>query len=317
MMEKPMNSAALAGVTVATVLPFDDDLAIDWASYEKVLQYCTTPDGIGAVFVNGHAGEGAALSQAERNEVLTRTRAFIGQDKPLMAGIIPYSTADAVEQARQAQENGADVLVLFPMPQFAGGASLDPRYAIDYVDTVLENTALPLSIFQQPASSGLGFSTSVLLEIFKRERVIALKEGSGDITLYEDNLRRLRAEAPHVAILPSNYHWLFSQVAIGADGILSGMASFVPHLLCELWAASQADDLKAMRAVNDRLYPIVRTIYGAPPLIDMHTRMKVGLEHMGIIANARPRPPLLDTPPETRARIIAAVEEAGLAGAGA
>lgn len=307
-----MRKISLDGVTVATVLPFDDDLAIDWKSYDRLLAYCTQPKGINAVFVNGHAGEAATLTPQERIEVTKRTRAFIGAEVPLLSGIIPYSTADAVTQARQAEDAGADVAVLFPMPQFSAGASGDPRYALDYVDTILDAISLPVSIFQQAVSSGYGFQTSVLLELVKNDRVIAIKEGSGDITLYEDNLRLLKAAAPNVAILPSNYHWLFAQVATGADGILSGMASMIPHLLCDLWAATLAGDLKAMRAVNDRLYPIVRMIYGSAPLIDMHTRLKVGLAHMGIIAGAKPRPPLLPVPEETARRVIETVNQAGL-----
>lgn len=30
------------GVTVATVLPFDSSGKIDWSSYSRVLDYCTT-----------------------------------------------------------------------------------------------------------------------------------------------------------------------------------------------------------------------------------------------------------------------------------
>ncbi|MEC5293111.1 MULTISPECIES: dihydrodipicolinate synthase family protein [unclassified Aurantimonas] len=307
-----MKTISLDGVTVATVLPFNDDLTIDWKSYDRLLEYCTTPKGINAVFVNGHAGEGATLTSKERVEVIRRTRAFLGDEVPLLTGIIPYSTDDAVAQAKEAQDNGVDVAVLFPMPQFSAGASSDPRYAVHYVDTILDAVDLPVSIFQQAVSSGNGFTTSVLLELVKRDRVIAIKEGSGDITLYEDNWRLLKAAAPNVAVLPSNYHWLFAQVATGADGILSGMASMIPHLLGDLWAASQADSLKSMREVNERLYPIVRTIYGSPPLIDMHTRLKVGLEHMGIIANAKPRPPLLPVPKATAKRVIETVNEAGL-----
>ncbi|MGO1766357.1 MAG: dihydrodipicolinate synthase family protein [Advenella sp.] len=307
-----MTNIVLNEVTVATVLPFKADFSIDWSSYDRLLEYCTTPTGINAVFVNGHAGEGATLSPQERIEVITRTRSFIGKDKPLLAGIIPYCTSDAIIQAKEAEQAGADVAVLFPMPQFAAGASNDPRYLLHYVDSVLDATQLPVSIFQQDVRAGLGFSTSVLAELAGYERIIAIKEGSGDIQLYEDNLRMLREKAPHISILPSNYHWLFAQVAIGADGILSGMASMVPHLLCELWRAASANDFNAMSSVNDRLYPIVRSIYGAPPLIDMHTRLKVGLAHMGVIENATPRPPLLPVTADTARRIAAVVDNAGL-----
>jgi len=310
-----MKNIALDGVTVATVLPFKADLSIDWNSYDRLLKYCTTPKGIKAVFVNGHAGEGATLTPQERIEVITRTRAFIGPDTPLLTGIIPYSTADAIAQVKDAEQAGVDVAVLFPMPQFSAGASSDPRYALHYVESVLEATRLPVSIFQQDVRAGVGFSTAVLAELVRNERVIAVKEGSGDIQLYEDNWRMIKAQAPKVAVLPSNYHWLFAQVAVGADGILSGMASMIPDLLCELWAATQASDLAAMRAVNDRLYPIVRTIYGAPPLIDMHTRLKIGLAHMGVIDDARPRPPLLPVPVETARRVSETVDRAGLASA--
>ena len=150
---------------------------------------------------------------------------------------------------------------------------------------------IPLSIFQYPVATA-GYSTDVLIEIAKMHRVVAIKEGSGDVAIYEDNWRRLKAEAPDVLMLPSNYDWFLAQLAVGADGVLSGLASLTPHLFVDLLAATRAGDLNAMRAVNDRFYPIVRSIYGARPIMDMHTRIKVALHHLGIIANPLPRPPL-------------------------
>ena len=94
----------------------------------------------------------------------------------------------------------------------------------------------------------------------------------------------MKAVRPDLAFLPSNFNWFLPQLAVGGDGILSGLASLTPHWLIDLWRAAQARDLEAMRAASDRLYPIVRTIYGAPPLIDMHTRIKVGLKKLGLIA---------------------------------
>jgi 4-hydroxy-tetrahydrodipicolinate synthase len=296
-MGDPVKIPDLRGVTVATVLPFRDDLSIDWDSYARLLDYCACPDGIAAVFVNGHAGEGGSLSDEERQAVIARTRAHIGA-KPLLAGIIAHSTADAISQARLAEAAGADCAVLFPPAPIGGGASATLREPVAFVRAVTEAIAVPVSIFQYPVASGFGYSSQTLAEMAAIDRVIAVKEGSDTMLAYDENRRAVKKADPKVAVLPSNYNWFLPQLAVGGDGILSGLVSLAPHLFIELWQASVADDLKAMRAVNERLYPIVKAIYGPAPIVDMHTRMKVGLKELGLIRNADPRPPLLPVLPE-------------------
>jgi 4-hydroxy-tetrahydrodipicolinate synthase len=308
-----MAEIRLTDVVVATVLPFTEDGAIDWESFRRLLDYCAMPDGISSVFVNGHAGEGAALNAAERIQVIEFTRDYLkGTGKPLLAGIIPTSTAEAVEQTRHAKEAGAEVAVLFPQPSFAAGGTLTSKVPLAYLDTVLDAVDLPVSIFQYPLASGQGYTTETLVEMAKRPRVLAIKEGSDTMLAYEENWRQVKAAAPQVAMLPSNFDWFLAQCAVGADGILSGLASLTPHLLVDLWRATEGEDLRAMRAAGDRLYPVVRSIYGAPPKMDMHTRIKVGLQHLGIIDCARPRPPLLPVADDIAVRVRATVDDAGL-----
>jgi 4-hydroxy-tetrahydrodipicolinate synthase len=300
------------GVTVATVLPFTADGAIDWASYARLLDYCTTPDGIIAVFVNGHAGEGATLTPAERAEVIVRTRKHIGS-KTLLSGIIAYSTSEAIAQAKDAEQAGADCAVLFPLPGLGTGATATPRAPVAYVKAVSDAIGIPVSIFQYPLSSGLGFTTETLVEMARIPKVIAIKEGSDTMLAYEENWRKVKAARPEVAILPSNFNWFLAQLAVGGDGILSGLASLTPHWLVEMWRATEVRDLDAMRSASDRLYPVVRSIYGAFPLIEMHTRIKVGLKKLGVIANATPRPPLMPVLPDIVTDVERVVEKSGLA----
>ena len=307
-----MRHVELADVIVATVLPFDEHGGIDWGSYRRLLDYCALPDGIGAVFVNGHAGEGAALTREERIRVIETTRDYVGPSRLLLAGIIPYCTSEAVEQARDAKAHGADVAVLFPIPSFAAGGA-GTEAPVTYVRTVVEEAGMPVSIFQYSLGSGCGYPTETLMRIAALPGVVGVKEGSDTMTAYEDNYRRLKAEAPHVAMLPSNFDWFLAQCAVGADGILSGLANLTPHFLVDLWRATQNLDLGAMRDASDRLYPIVRAIYGAPPRMDMHTRIKAGLVHLGVIDSAMPRPPLLPISEAVAARVARSVDEAGLA----
>jgi 4-hydroxy-tetrahydrodipicolinate synthase len=312
-MRSPVAKPDLRGVTVATVLPFKDDLSIDWDGYARVLDYCACPDGIAAVFVNGHAGEGGSLSDQERDAVIARTRAHIGC-KPLLAGIIGHSTAECIRQARLAEAAGADCAVLFPPNPLGSGAAATSRAPVAFVRAVSETVDIPVSIFQYPLTSGLGYSAETLAEMAAIDGVIAIKEGSDTMLAYDETRRAVKAANPDLAILASNYHWFLPQLAVGADGILSGLASLAPQLFIELWQVSVADDLRAMRAVNERLYPIVRAIYGPSPLIDMHTRMKVGLKALGVIANADPRLPLMPVLPELCERLSATVGAAHRAG---
>jgi len=305
-----MAALNLRGVTVATVLPFHADGAIDWDGYARVLDYCAVPDDIAAVFVNGHAGEGGSLTAEERSEVIVRTRRQIDA-KPLLAGIIAHGTAEAVAEARRAEAAGADCVVLFPPAPLGGGAAATPRAPVAYVRAITQAVGVPVSLFQYPLASGFGFSTETLAALAQVPGVVAVKEGSDDMRAYEENVRAIKAVAPHVAVLPSNYNWFLAQLAVGGDGILSGLASLTPAWLADLWRAAEAQDLAAMRRASDRLHPVVRAIYAAKPVIDMHTRIKVGLVELGIIRDATPRPPLMPVLPEIRddiARTLAACD---------
>lgn len=307
-----MKPIDVTGVTVATVLPFDDSGEIDWAGYRNVLEYCATPTD-GAVFINGHAGEGAMLTREERLKVIEHTRDFIRPGRLIMSGVISYGAVDAIAQARDALSAGSDIAVIFPSPLFAAGGAATPDVPLAFVRAVADAIDAPLSIFQYPLSSGCGYTTETLAAMALIPNVVAIKEGSDTMTAYEDTWRQVKAANPKVAILASNYDWLMPQLVVGADGILSGLANLVPHMLMELWRAAKARDLDAMRAAGDRLYPIVRVIY-AKPRMDMHTRIKAGLKGLGVIRSAMSRSPLLPASDSAAAAVAAAMEQAGAGG---
>ena len=308
-----MKHSDLRGITVAAVLPFGESGAIDWRSFERLIDYCAVPDSIAAVFVNGHAGEVTALTDEERIAVIRRARDVIGAHKPLLAGVVPHGVNDAIAQARAAQEAGADCYVLFPPPGLGGGAPAIPDAPLAFFERITSAVDIPASVFQFPITSGLGYSTAALTAIAALPRVIAVKEGSNSMLAYEENYRALRAASCEVAFLPSNYDWFLPQLAVGADGLLSGLASLTPEWLSDLWTAADAMDLKAMRSASDRLHPIVRAIYGPAPIIDMHTRIKVGLKALGIIEHAAPRLPLVGVKSNIEMAIRSVIETSGLA----
>lgn len=278
-----MKSSWLRQVTVATVLPFRDDLGIDWASFHRLIEYCTTPAEVSTVFVNGHAGESTALSPEERAEVIRFARRHMPPSRCLVAGLVADSTQGCIEQGLQARDCGADVLTVFPLDFSGLDDAARVQAQVAHVRAVGEAVGLPLAVFQYPFTSPATHSTAALVELAKLPYVVGIKEGSDSMTLYEDNLRATRAVNPELRMLPSNFDWFMPQLAVGADGLLSGLASLAPGALCQLWRAGEARDLDAMRRVSDALYPLVRAVYAAPRA-DMYARMKIPLREIGVIA---------------------------------
>lgn len=283
----------IQGLIVATVTPYNSDSSVDWESFDRMIGYVSDEPEVSGIFVNGHAGDASLLTQAERSQVILRAKTSLKPHQKLFAGAIAMSTAGVCDEAKMATELGVDVVVPFPAPAMAQGAMSSDKVPMAFFDQVAKVTSLPLSIFQMPMSSGLGMTTSTLLKLVAEFPIVAIKEGSDTIVAYEDNFMAIRAANPDVAVLPSSYDFFLAQLAVGADGILSGLGSLAPRLLARLWKAAQREDLIEMRRISAELYPLIRAIYGSKTRMHMHTRIKAGLEVLGVIGDHTPRGPLV------------------------
>lgn len=300
------------GVMPANLLPFTQDYAIDEPDYRRHLRWLADVPGVTGLVVNGHAAEVSSLTREERRRALAIAADEVGDRVPLVAGIYTDSTLEAVALARDARDEGARGLLLFPPTLFLWGAALRPEMVIAHVARVAEAVDLPIVVFQYPVASGFGYTTETLVRLVTEvDRVVAVKEWSNDIVAYERNLRALRATQRPVAVLSSFTLSLFASFVLGADGAISGMGSVVADLQVELFAHVRRGDLEAARKVHERLEPLVRVFY-APPFLDMHNRMKEALALLGRIRRAVVRPPLLPVSEEERAAIRRALAQAGL-----
>ncbi|WP_043829396.1 dihydrodipicolinate synthase family protein [Muricoccus aerilatus] len=307
-----MNLTGIGGIWPASLTPFDRDGTIDDAALRAHLRYLAATPGVHALVVNGHAGETGSLNRAERQSVIRIARAVAGSATGVVAGIVSEDPRAACDLARDAADAGADALLLFPPLLFSGGAEARPDMVLRFFEAVSEAAPLPIVLFQLSRPAGLGYSPELLARLLREvPSIIAVKEGSDVVASYEDNLQVLSACGRRVSMLTSNNTWLLASLALGADGILSGIGSVAPGLLAEMHGAMTRGDLVAARRANDRLRPLVRVFYRRPAL-DMHNRMKTALHLMELLPNPAPRAPLLPIEAGEREEIRGALIAAGL-----
>ena len=92
------------GVIPAVLLPFENDLSIDEASFRKHLRDVAAVEGLSAITINAHSTEVASCTFDEQRRVLDIAQDEIGARLPLVNGI----WADgSIEAARLAKHGGA------------------------------------------------------------------------------------------------------------------------------------------------------------------------------------------------------------------
>src|ERR687893_2193612 len=305
----------LRGVIPANLMVFDSELEIDEENYRRHLRYLIDTPGVAGITTNAHASEVATLTFEEQQRVLEMTLNEVDGTLPVVCGVYEDGTSKATRIAKMAERQGADCLLVFPSAVFDFGHQLRPEMAYGHIAAIAEATSLPLIVFVYPVSSGLHIATDRLVKICDEiDNVIAVKEWSNDISVYERNWRELGALDKEISLLSSFSKSLLASLCIGADGILSGHGSVIADLHVEMFEAVDRGDLEGARRVADRIYPVVQVTY-AEPFLDGHNRMKEALAILGRIDEAHVRAPLRRIPDAEREKIRRVVSEAGLPGA--
>lgn len=298
------------GVIPAVLLPFFEDLSIDEASFRSHLRDVASVEGVSAVTINAHATEVASCTFDEQRRVLEITQDEIGARVPIVHGIYAEGSLEAQRIAKMAAAGGSSALLVFPSGIYTFGQR--PEMAVEHFRRIAEVTDLPLIIFQYPLTGGQGYPLATLQKIIDSVPTVrAIKDWCANPQLHDRQIRTLQSRAPAVNVLTTHSAWLFSSLVLGCNGLLSGSGSVIADLQARLFRAVQANDLKAARALHDRIMPTAEVFY-AEPWVDMHNRMKEALVLLGKLPRAVVRPPLMKIPAAEVERIRQALIAAQL-----
>jgi 4-hydroxy-tetrahydrodipicolinate synthase len=298
------------GVIPAVLLPFNEDLSIDEASFRAHLKDVGSVEGVSAITVNAHATEVASCTFDEQRRVLEITQDEIGKRLPIVNGIYAEGSLEAARIAKMAHEGGASALLVFPPGVHTFGQR--PEMAIEHFRRIADASDLPLIAFQYPLAGGQGYPLSTLIRMIEAVPTLrAIKDWSANPQLHERQIRVLQSRTPPVNVLTTHSAWLMSSLVLGCNGLLSGSGSVIADLQAKLWRAVQANDLAEARRLNDRIWPTAEEFY-REPWVDMHNRMKEALVLLGKLPRAVVRPPLMRLPAAEIERIRRALAAAEL-----
>ena len=271
-----LKKSIFTGAATAIVTPFKNG-GIDYESFGKIID-AQIDGGIDAIVVAGTTGEAATLTHEEHCECIKYAVEKIAGRVPVIAGTGSNDTAYGIELSKYACEVGADALLL--VTPYYNKAT--PKGLIKNFLETADATDKPIILYNVPSRTGCNISLPVYRELAKHERIVAVKEASGNISA----IAELFAECgDSFDIYSGNDDQIVPIMSLGGAGVISVLSNILPretHDICKLCfegdykAASklQLDYLKLINALFCEVNPVpVKTAMALLGQCDIEMRL--------------------------------------------
>ncbi len=309
--DTPLTAETVAGIHSAIVTPLRADLSVDEAALADQVARMMAVPGMRGVMCNGHAGENALTSRADKARIVAVCREAMAGRGVLIAGVNAEASHAAARQAEDAAGAGAEAIMVFGPNGFALGQ--DTRMALTHHRIIGAATGLPMLLFQGAVGAGAyAYTPDVLRALLDLPQVIAIKEGSWDSAAYEATRRLAKAQRPEVAVMASGDEHLWSCFIFGSEGSIVSLAALVPEPIVALDRAVRDSDTAAARAAHEVIYPLARAIYGRKPGNLATARLKTCMMLAGLLPDDRVYPPYGPLDEDERNTLSAAMRAAGV-----
>ncbi|WP_426976919.1 dihydrodipicolinate synthase family protein [Pseudarthrobacter sp. O4] len=239
------------GVLVATALPFNDDLSIDYDAYAEHVQFLASA-GCDGVAPNGSLGEYQTLSEEERARVITTAVEAAPEGFTVMAGVGAYGGLQTLKWAEQAVEAGASSLMLLPPNAYRANDD-------EVVDHYRRAAAvgLPIVAYNNPIDTKVDLTPQLIARLHGEGLIVGVKEFTGDVRrAYE-----IKELAPEVDLLIGTDDTVVEMGLAGAVGWVSGYPNAIPESTLELYRLSTSgdvSDLERAREIYCDLHSLLR-----------------------------------------------------------
>ncbi|GGF41858.1 dihydrodipicolinate synthase family protein [Subtercola lobariae] len=294
--------ATVSGLMPILATPFTRTGELDRWGLRRVVEFELSA-GVSGVAVFGFASEGFTLTSAERQIILADVRDVAAGAVSIVAGISGTSTVTAIEQALQAEEGGADVLMAIPpfmVKPPAGTLS-------EFYGELASATRLPIMVQDAPGMTGVAMAPAVIAELSRIEHVDSVKIEAPPTPPKIEAVVDLTGGSNFAVFGGQNAQFVLEEYERGSVGTMPA-CEFSDELatVLSLWNAGRGDDA---RFAFRRLLPLI--VFGLQPGLAWAVHKEV-LVARGLIESARVRYPSGRIDAGTRRALATILDELSL-----
>jgi 4-hydroxy-tetrahydrodipicolinate synthase len=283
----------LRGVYPIVNTTFKEDGSLDLESQRRLVRHLLDA-GAHGLGLFGNASEGYALTEEERRTLLKVIVAEVRGAVPLVVSTGHSGTDAAVAISRDAQDQGADALMVLP-PSFM---KTDADGLLFYYAAISRAVNIPIMIQDAPLMTQVAMPPALLTRIAREVEQARYVKVEAPPTA--PKMTEVRKSAGDLLGLFGglNCQFFIEEYERGAQGQMPGSDATAD--LVAIWDRLEAGDRGAAWEIFSRILPLLR--FELQPGLGV-SAMKHNLVSAGVIASARVRHPTTSLRPESAAEL--------------
>ncbi len=292
--------AVFKGAGVAIVTPMKENFDVNYEKLEELID-TQIKEGTDAIIIAGTTGESATLSMEEHRDVIRAAVEFTKHRVPVVAGTGSNSTRTAVQLSQEAEEAGADgLLIVTPYYNKATQEGLVAHYS-----TIADSTKCPVIMYNVPGRTGCNLLPETVAALVKaKENIVGLKEATGNMAQAAQTMNLTDGK---LDLYSGEDALVVPLMSIGAIGVISVWSNVAPakvHRMCESFLQG---DLETARRLQLEAIPLINALFSEVNPIPV----KKALSLMGFEAGPL-RAPLCEMSPANAAKLEKVMKDYGI-----
>ena len=289
------------GVATALITPFHEDLSVN---YEKLAELIDKQieDGVDALVICGTTGEAATLTEEEHMEVIRSAAKMINGRIPMIAGTGSNSTATAIKMSKEAEEAGADA-VLLVSPYYNKGTQ---QGIYEHFADTANAINIPVVLYNIQGRTGVNIEPATIARLAKDvPNIVAVKEASGNISQVA-KIRKM-TDPETFSIYSGNDDQVVPLMSLGGSGVISVASHVIPGVMHKMVMDYLAGDVKSACELQIRYLNLMNALFCEVNPIPVKEALNILGYEVGPF-----RKPLTPMSPEHRELVIRELKAAGL-----
>jgi 4-hydroxy-tetrahydrodipicolinate synthase len=245
------------GSYTVTVTPFTDDArAIDLDAHRRFLDW-QLESGVPGVIILGSTGEFLTVSDAERTAFVQATVEHIGGKVPVLVGTMNAYTENAVRYSREAEQLGADGLMIVPPYYYT--PTEDEIFG--YYAAISEAVSVPIMLYNNPVTSNVDMSAALVARLTESlDNVRYIKEASLDVARVYDVV-----ESTGGVMNVFAGERIVESFLLGAVGYVNPYGNYAPRASSLIWDLLVDGRIDEAKQIERRLDAIDHIIAAGHP----------------------------------------------------